>query len=85
MRPRAQTVSFLITAVSAAAAALAPASAVAGSSAASLVLTGNAWGTYVKVGQIAKSGHTALAVLGVVTTATVTTWPPPMLRGSEPG
>ena len=64
MRPRTQTVIFLITAVSAAAAALAPASAVAGSTAASLVPTGNAWGSYVKVGQIAKSGHTALAVLG---------------------
>ena len=62
MRPRTQTVIFLITA--AAAAALAPASAVAGSTAASLVPTGNAWGSYVKVGQIAKSGHTALAVLG---------------------
>ena len=64
MRPRTQTVIFLITAVSAAAAALAPASAVAGSTAASLVPTGNAWGSFVKVGQIAKSGHTALAVLG---------------------
>jgi hypothetical protein len=56
---------MLLTAmVSAAAALLVPGSAMAGSSGRSLVPTGNAWGTFVKVGQVAKSGHTALAVLG---------------------
>ena len=64
MRTRMRRVTFLTAVVSAAAAALVPASAMAGSSGGGLVPTGNAWGTFVKVGQVAKSGHTALAVLG---------------------
>jgi hypothetical protein len=55
---------FLTAVVSTAAAMLVPASAMAGSPGSSFVPTGNAWGTFVKVGQVAKSGHTALAVLG---------------------
>src|SRR5690242_16854832 len=64
MRTRTRKVMFLTAVVSAAAALLVPAAAVAGSSGGNLVPTGNAWGTFVKVGQVAKSGHTALAVLG---------------------
>jgi hypothetical protein len=54
---------FLAVLLTIAVAAIVP-SAVAGSSTGAVVPTGNAWGTFVRVGNTAKSGHSALAVLG---------------------
>jgi hypothetical protein len=64
MRTHGRIAIFLAVVLSAAAASLVPASALARSSAAQVAPTGNAWGSYVRVGGIAESGHTALAVLG---------------------